>query len=163
MYLIQTVDFYEDVLYKPGFIEQLDTSNFPSDHSCYRTERKKVSGTFTDETGGKTIMEQVALRAKTYDYSLVGKEHIKAKGVSKAVVKNHITIDNYKNCIFEGLNHTILPDTYSLYRTMISFRSYKHEIKTMSSIKLALNRHDDKRFILKNRIDTLPWSHYRIK
>lgn len=55
IYIIQTHDFYDDVLSKQGLLEQLDTSNFPPDHPCYRTERKKVPGTFTDETGGQSI------------------------------------------------------------------------------------------------------------
>lgn len=163
IYLIQTVDFYDDLLTKQSLLEQLDTSNFPPEHPCYRTERKKIPGTFTDETGGKTIWEHVALRTKTYGYSLVGEETIKAKGVSKAVVKNHLTMIDYKNCLFEGLNHTNLPESYSAYRDMTSFRSYKHKVKTISTNKLALNRHDDKRFILENRIDTLSWGHFRIE
>lgn len=163
IYLIHTIDFYADVLSKQGLLEKLDTSNYPPEHPCYRTERKKVPGTFTDETNGKTIWEQVALRAKAYGYSLVGEEHIKAKGVSKAVVKNQLTLNDYKNCLFEGLDQTQNLDGYSPHRVMTSFRSYKHEVKTISTNKLALNRFDDKRYILNNRIDTLPWGHHRIK
>lgn len=161
IYTIQTEDFYDDILKKQGLLEQLDTSNFPPDHPCYRTERKKVPGTFTDETGGASIYEFVALRAKVYGYNLVGEETIKAKGVSRAVVKKQMTLDDIKNCLFEGLEE--VNKAYSPNRHIISFRSYNHEIKTIKTCKLALNRHDDKRFILENRIDTLPWGHYKIK
>lgn len=154
---------YVDIFDKPGLLEQLDTSNYPSSHTCQRTERKKLPGTFTDETGAKTIREFASLRAKAYGYSLVGEEKIKAKGISRAVVKNRMTLDNYKNCLFEGLNQIKPKDTYSAYRNMTSFRSYKHEVKTISTNKLALNRYDDKRYVMENRIDTLPWGHYRIK
>jgi len=157
MYLVKTKDFYEDLLTKPGFIEKFDTSNFPHDHQCYRTEREKVPGTFTDEAGGKTILEQIALRAKSYGFNMAGKETIKAKGVAKAVVKHDMRMEDYKKCLF-GEEGEIDP-----YRNMISFRSYKHKVKTIETSKLALNRFDDKRFILKNRVDTLPWGHYRIK
>lgn len=117
---------------------------------------KKVPGTFTDETGGSSIREQIALRAKSYGYDLAGEETIKAKGVSKAVVNHHMKIGDYKKCLF-GENGEFNPK-----RDMVSFRSYKHKVKTITTSKLALNRYDDKRFILENRIDTLPWGHYRI-
>lgn len=157
MYLVNTRDFYEDLRSKPGFIEKFDTSNFPPEHPCYSSDRKKVPGTFTDETGGKSILEQIALRAKSYCFNLEGVENIKAKGVAKTVVKHHMTMEDHKLCLF-GENGEFNP-----YRNMISFRSYKHEVKTISSSKLALNRYDNKRFILKNRVDTLPWGHHRIK
>lgn len=163
IYSILTTDFYADILSKQELLEQLDTSNFPPDHPCYRTERKKVPGTFTDETGGESIWELASLRAKAYGYSLVGKETIKAKGVSKAVVKNQMTLEDIKHCLFEGLGSTAYNEKYSAYREMISFRSFKHDVKTISTKKIALNRHDDKRFIMENRINTLPWGHYQIE
>lgn len=160
IYSIHTKDFYCDVINKPGLIEQLDTSNFPTDHPCYRIDRKKVPGTFTDETGGKSIWEMVSLRAKAYGYSLVGDETIKAKGVSKAVVRSNMTMNDLKNCLFEGLGEA--SGSYSPKRDMVSFRSYNHKVKTINTTKLALNRKDDKRFVMKNRIHTLPWGHYKI-
>lgn len=66
MYLEKTKDFYEDLLFKPGFFEKFDTSYFPSDHPCYCVDRKKVPGSFTDITGSRSIREQITLRAKSY-------------------------------------------------------------------------------------------------
>lgn len=74
-----------------------------------------------------------------------------------------MSIDDIKNCLFEGLDLSLAQKSYSELRQIISFRSYKHEVKTISTKKLVMNRHEDKRFILENRIDTLPWGHYRIK
>ncbi|XP_050437828.1 uncharacterized protein LOC126844028 isoform X2 [Adelges cooleyi] len=162
MYLIKTKDFYADVLSKPGFLEKLDTSNFPPSHPCYRTERKKVPGTFTDETGGDIIWEQIALRAKSYGYILMGAEHIKAKGVAYHVIKNHMTFEDHKDCLFQGINGKD-PNSFNPYRTMNSFRSYKHDIKSISTVKLALNRNDDKRVVLADRIHTLPYGHYKLE
>ncbi|XP_050427700.1 uncharacterized protein LOC126837792 [Adelges cooleyi] len=161
MYLIKTDDFYHDMLTKPGFLEKLDTSNFPPSHPCYRTERKKVPGTFTDETGGEIISEQVALKPKSYGYIQVGHEHIKAKGVAYHVIKNHMTFEDHMDCLFQGINGKD-PAAFNPYRTMNSFRSYKYNIKTISTLKLALNRQDDKRVVLPDRIHTLPYGHYKL-
>jgi len=86
---------------KPGFLEKFDTSTFPVDHPCYRIERKKVPGTLTDETGGQSFREQIALRAKSYGFDLAGKETTKAKGVAKTVVKHHMTT-NLLSIIFSS-------------------------------------------------------------
>lgn len=74
-----------------------------------------------------------------------------------------MTLQDIKYSLFEGLDFTAINKKYSPYRDMISFRSYKHDVKTISTKKIALNRHDDKRFIMENRVDTLPWGHYRIE
>jgi len=163
MYSIQTKDFYDDILRKPGLLEQLDTSNFPYTHPCFRTERKKVPGTFTDETGGKSIWEQVALRAKSYGFNLSGEEIIKAKGVSREKGKNKLTLEDHKRCLFQGLGINESNLTYSAYRDMTLFRSFHHNIKTVSLTKLALNRTDDKRFVLEDQIHTLAYGHYKIE
>lgn len=46
---------------------------------------------------------------------------------------------------------------------MHTFRSYKHDLYSISTNKLALNNKDEKRFILPNKIDTLPWGHKDIR
>ncbi|XP_050547959.1 uncharacterized protein LOC126909567 [Daktulosphaira vitifoliae] len=144
-----------------GFLEKLDTSNYPVNHPCYRTERCKIPGTFTDETGGEFISAHVALRSKAYGFIQNTKEIIKAKGVAHHAVKNHIIFENYKQCLFQGIID--LPEDYTPYREMRSFRSYKHQIKSIDSTKLALNRYDDKRVVLKDQIHTLAHGHYKIE
>lgn len=83
---------------KPILLDRIDTPNLPTDHPCYMTERKKVPGYFSDKTDGKTMTEFVALRAKSYAYSLDGKYKIKAKGIRGHVVKNHMTLEDHKKC-----------------------------------------------------------------
>lgn len=163
MYLVHSKDFYDEVLKNSVLLEQLDTSNFSPDHPCYTTVRKKVPGTFTDETGGKTISELVALRAKSYGFNLVGKEIIKAKGVPKSVVKHQLTLEDHKRCLFKDIRNEENQANYTPYRDMFSFRSYQHDVKTICTRKLALNRNDDKRVVLADQVHTLAYGHYRIE
>ena len=104
MYEIRTKDFYEDI--KEDVKDRFDTSDYPSNHpsgiptGC----NKKVLGMFKDEAGGKIIDEFVGLRAKLYSYKMFeGKESKKCKGVKSLVVKNSITHEDYKNCLFTGI------------------------------------------------------------
>ena len=58
------------------------------------------------EAGGESISEFVGLRSKLYAYKMGdGKADKKCKGVKKAVVKNSITFENYKDCLFNGVTH----------------------------------------------------------
>jgi len=134
----------------------MDTSNFLKDHPCYREERKKVPGMFTDEVHGGFIDEFVALRAKSYAYSVSGIETIKAKGIKKHVIKKNLTLEDHKKCLFNEIGH-------EPYREMYSIRSFKHLIYTVMSKKLALNSFDDKRHVLEDRINTLAHGHYQIE
>jgi len=100
IYSINTEDFYIDLKNNPKLLNRLDTSNLPASHPCYCIDRNKLPGTFTDETSGEAIWEMIALRAKSYGYNLAGIEKIKAKGIRGHVVKNHMTIDDHKQCLF---------------------------------------------------------------
>lgn len=154
-------------------MDRMDTSNLPENHPCFSAKRKKVPGTFTDETGGNIIKEFVALRAKSYGYSILGQEIIKAKGVRSHVVKNHMTLDDHKQCLFrnglpqDDANARILAvqqsNMYTPFRVNHSIRSYHHVLKTIATTKLALNRNDDKRFILEDQVHTLAHGHYKIE
>jgi hypothetical protein len=87
VYSINTKDFYADLKNNQFLFQRMDTSNFPTNHSCYCVDRKKIPGTFTDETCSEAIHEFIALRAKSYAYNLAGIEHIKSKGIRRHVVK----------------------------------------------------------------------------
>jgi hypothetical protein len=112
----------------------------------------------------KIIEEFVGLRSKMYsvkaptvnDPDNFDQEGCKkkAKGIKKCVVKNELSFDNYKDCLFKQEKY---------YRKMNLIRSYKHEVYTVEVNKLALSWIDDKRVVLKYGIDTLPWGHDRIK
>lgn len=102
----------------------MDTLNFPKNHPCYSIECKKEPGRFSDVTGSKPIWEHVALRSNSYGYSLVGEEHIKAKGITNQTVKKHMTLENHKICLFKNLEGNVTLDDYTPYREMRSFKSY---------------------------------------
>ena len=154
MYEIRTKDFYEDI--KGDVKDRFDTSDYPSNHpSGIPTEcNKKVLGMFKDEAGGKIIDEFVGLRAKLYSYKMFkGKESKKCKGVKSLVVKNSITHEDYKNCLFTGKEQL---------RKMNVIRSHKHDIYTEEINKVALSSNDDKRYLLEGQTATLALGHYRI-
>ena len=85
---IETEDFYKDIA---NDVERwFDTSNY--DENDERPipigKNKKVIGLFTDELGGKIIIEFCAVRAKAYAYLMddnSGKK--KAKGTKKCIIK----------------------------------------------------------------------------
>ena len=100
-YEIKTEDFYADIA--GDVVKRFDTSDFPKDHpSGIKTGvNKNVIGMFKDEAAGKQIAEFVGLRAKLYSYKMFeGEENEKCKGVKKNVVKNTITHNDYKDCLF---------------------------------------------------------------
>ena len=154
MYEIKTEDFYKDI--SGDVKDKFDTSDYPPNHpsgiptGC----NKKVLGMFKDEAGGKIIDEFVGLRAKLYSYKMFeGKESKKCKGVKKSVVKESITHEDYKNCLFTGKEQL---------RKMNVIRSHNHDIYTEEVNKIALSPDDDKRHILEGQTDTLALGNYRI-
>ena len=152
-YEIKTQDFYKDIA--PDVHNKFDTSNFNKDHSSGIKVgvNKKVIGMMKDETGGKQIKEFVGLRSKLYAYKIdYGKEEKKCKGVKKGVVKNEITFEDYKKCLFSQETQ---------YKTMNTFRSRKHDIYTERITKIALSANDDKRNISEDGINTTAIGHWR--
>ena len=99
----------------------------------------------------KSVKEFVSLRPKMYSYRVGKNEPKKCKGIKKSVVKKTITFDDYKDCLFKGIN---------IYKSQLLFRSDKHEIKTLEVNKLALNSQDDKR-IWRDLIDSYAMGHYK--
>ncbi|KYM95376.1 hypothetical protein ALC62_13982 [Cyphomyrmex costatus] len=82
------------------------------------------------------------------------KDTKKAKGVKSNVVARSITFDDYTKC---------LNDVIEMMRRQSCIRSKLHEVYTISETKIALSPHDDKRYIVPDSTNTLPWGHYRCK
>ena len=145
MYLIQTQDFYQDI--KQDIKRKFDTSDYPEKHpSGSKTGiNKKVIGKFKDEAAGKQITHFVGLRPKLYSFKIEEKGEIrKAKGVKKNVIKNGLSFEDYKKCLFSE----------EVMKDMNIIRSENHDIYSMTVNKLALSANDDKRIICPNKIDT---------
>ena len=71
------------------------------------------------------------------------------------MVKDSITFENYKDCLF---NNTTYQAKFN------ALRSRKHEITTDCITKIALSANDDKRYIIPNDPEhrTLALGHYRV-
>ncbi|VVC27470.1 DNA polymerase, palm domain [Cinara cedri] len=160
IYKIMTDDFYNDLEKNSNLLERMDTANLPQDHPCYTVDRKKIPGFFSDETDGLIMTEFCALRAKSYAYNIYGgkkeKKIIKEKGIRSHVVKNHMTLEDHKKCLFGDLE-------LEKKKENVSIRSFKHDLKTVKTMKLTYNSFDDKRVILYDKIQTLAHGHYRIE
>ena len=66
-------------------------------------KNKKVIGLLKNEWRGKMMIEFVRLRAKTYAYLMDDdKEHKKAKGTKKCVIRRRLVFKNYKDCLFNN-------------------------------------------------------------
>ena len=105
-----------------------------------------------DEVGGKIIKEFVGLRAKLYSYKMhEGREEKKCKGIKKNVIKNKITHEDYKHCLFTRKSKLAKMDV---------IRSRAHNIYTEKINKVAMSCEDDKRFICEDGIHTFALGHF---
>ncbi|XP_025155164.1 uncharacterized protein LOC112588695 [Harpegnathos saltator] len=153
IYHIQCDDIFEHM---KRDISKFDTSDYPADNMYgIPLVNKKVSGLMKDENNGAIMTEFVGLRAKMYALKVDSKNDTKkAKGVKTNVVARTITFDDYMQC---------LRDEVEKQRRQSCIRSKMHKVYTVSELKTALSPYDDKRYIVPNSTDTLPWGHYRIQ
>ena len=145
-------DAYKDLLRKHWCF---DFSNYPPDSkhnkSTVRDENKKVPGKLKDELGSVLMTEVCGLRAKQWAYVTAEKdEHKTCKGINKSTIAKELTLDMYKQAVSEHRVHTSV---------MTSIRSSEHELSTRTVTKVALSPFDDKRYILQDGINTLPYGH----
>ncbi|XP_036139771.1 uncharacterized protein LOC118644715 [Monomorium pharaonis] len=134
-------------------IARFDTSDYPVDNGM-PLKNKKIPGLMKDENNGAIRTEFVGLRAKMYALKVNGKKDTKkAKGVKNNVIARAITFEDYTRC---------LRDEIEMTRRQSCIRSKLHEVYTVSETKIALSPYDDKRYLIPDSIETLPWGHYRI-
>jgi hypothetical protein len=139
--------------------EEMDFSNYPTDHSLYNRSRKNQLGYFKDELSGESARDFVGIRSKTYVFrtynSRTGgiKEHKKAKGGSKGY-KDAIPFESYKKCVL-GMHE----ETVELYQ----IRSYNHKLVTNRLRKVCFSSFDDKRYLLDCGIHSVPYGSYQIQ
>ena len=158
IYSIKTENFFDDL--ENNFLHKFDTSNYPVDHACFNNEHKNVPGFFKDELKGAIMTEFISLRPKLYAYTVDGKEYKKAKGAKKYVIKKHLTLHHYKT-VLKNFIHKC-PQNKNIQNFNInSIRSRNHKVFSETVNKCVLSANCDKRIILKNGINTLPYGHYK--
>ena len=152
IYLLECENVYENM---KRDIARFDMSDY-AENNAYDMPRanRKVPGLMKDENNGAIMTEFIGLRAKIYALRVIGKSDTKKiKGIKTSVVARTITFNDYVQC----LNNTL-----ELSRRQSCIRSTLHEVYTISESKLALSPYDDKRSVISNSTDTLPWGHYKI-
>ena len=134
---IKTNDFYKDV---SNDVEKwFDKSHFDVNDNRPLTigKNKNVIGKFKDELGGKVMSDFCVHEAKIYAFKLDNDNEVKkANGTKKCTVKNHITLNDYVNTLFNDIK---------LLKSQFTFKSDHHKIYTQKINKIALNYFDDKR------------------
>ena len=133
-------------------LERFDTSDYPPNNPYgIPLVNKKVPGLMKDEANGRIITAMWGLRSKMYCLQVENEDWVKkAKGVKSNVVRNTITSRHFNDCL---MNSNVI------YREQCMIRSHYHKLYTVKCNKLALSPFDDKRYLIKNSTDTLPWGH----
>ena len=110
----------------------------------------KELGLTKSETGIKFI----CVSAKIYAIITADSEIKRLKGVKKNTVAKDISIQDFENCLF---NHKLITCNQNC------IRSKNHVLYTVCEHKLALSSYDDKRYLIPNSTDSLPYGHYSLK
>ena len=129
--------------------ELFDLSNFPTSSKYYCSDNKKVVRKMKDEYGGKSIVKLVGLKSKIYSIlDESNNEWITSKGHNA-----FIEFWEFYDTLFKK---KILRDK------MRGIKSKNHNLGNYETNKRSLSFFDDKRYILKNGINTLAYGHIDI-
>ena len=99
-----------------------------------------------DEYGGKAICEFIVLKSKMYLICDIN-------NYEKSIHKGHnsyIKYDEFKDTLF---NNNIIR------HNMKGIKPFNHRMYTYESNKISLSCYDDKRYVLDDGINTLPYGH----
>ena len=121
---------------------------------------KKVLGKFKDENNSLPVPEFLALSPKVYTmihhhfdkdkHATIENNTKKLKGVSKAVVKNNITHNDYCE---------VLATNQQISKSVVGIRSFQHQLYTYKQDKVALTSYYDKMF-MKTGNECYPFGYY---
>jgi len=132
-------------------INKFDKSDYPTDNAYdIPLTNKKVPGLMKDENNDAIITEFLGLRAK--DVRIDGKKDTKKTKDVKIMLSRLITFDNHTRCLRDKIEMT----------RKQCIRSKLHVVCTVSETKIALSPYDNKRHIVPDSTDILPWRHYKI-
>ena len=151
IYEIYTKDLYNDM---KNFENILDLSNYSEKHEIFSNRNNKKLGYLKDESGGKIITQFIGLKPKLYSIQYYENQSIsKCKGLQYAVLKKYIEHKFYEN---------VLKNDNIMCSNTRRIQSQLFNIKTIEMSKISLSPLDDKRYILSNKIDTLPFGYLKI-
>ena len=80
-------------------------------------------------------------------------EKKRAKGVQKSYVKKTLLHEHYIQCLFENIQHNAV---------FHSIRQTGHVLKTLKIEKKALVNSDNKKYMVNDGINSLPYGHYSL-
>ena len=139
-----TGEYFYEIMYKHK--ELFDLSNQPKDSKYFCNDNKKVPGKMKEEYAGIPIYEYIGLKSEMYS------------------IRN---VYNHEKSVYKGHNSDIkydeFKDTHSnkkvIRHNMRGIQSKHQEIYTYESNKTSLSDFEDKRYILDDGINTLPYGH----
>ncbi|GFV51310.1 uncharacterized protein TNCV_2490811 [Trichonephila clavipes] len=152
---IKIDDFYSDM---KDDINLYDNSDY-DENNIYNLPlvNKKVIGKMKDENKGNIMTEYVDLKSKMYAYKTNNKIEKQLKGIKKQAIKNKITFEDYKACLFnEKIKYVDMRERENLIRSKF------HLLHSIKQNKLALSYKDDKRFINGDGITTLAHGYWSL-
>ncbi len=153
LYEIQTDDIFQELA--NAFKELMDFSNFDESNKYFDKSKAKKIGYLKSEYGNEVIHQFVGLKAKLYSI-LHGNNLSKstAKGLQKAILKKFVNHQHYLD---------VLTNNDALVSSMRRIQSKEHNISTIEQQKMIFHPMDDKKYILEDGINTIPFGHYSIK
>ena len=141
VYTLEHEDIYEWIKQNKQHFDLSDSARIDMKDNS----NKKVLGKFKDEMGSLLIKEFTALNPKVYSIIHQHEDEHKVfhenynektyKGVSKVVVKQEINHNDYQE---------VLNTNQSKDRTVMSIRSFDHQLYTYEQTKTALSSFYDK-------------------
>ena len=126
--------------------EYFDLSNNSKNSKYFCNDNKKVLGKMKDEYGGNFIEEFTGLRSKMYSI-------LDTKYNEKSTHKGHNSYIKYGEFCDTIFNKKVLR------HKMRGIKSKNHNLITYESNKTSTSCFDDKRYILNDGINTLPYGH----
>ena len=126
--------------------ELFDLSNYRKSSKYFCSDNKKVVGKMKDEYGGKSILKFVGLKSKMYSI-------LDESNNEKSTSKGHNAFIEFQEF------HDTLFQKNILRHQIRGIKSKNHNLGTYKTNKRSLSCFDDKRYILKNGINTLAYGH----
>ena len=126
--------------------ELFDLSNFPVSSKYYCSDNKKIVGKMKDEYGRKSILKFVGLKSKMY--SIVD-ESSNEKNTNKGH-NDFIEFQQFHDTLFKKK---------ILRNQMRGVKSKNPNLGTYETNKISLSCFNDKRYIVRNGIETFAYGH----